>query len=211
MALRALLIFFFCETGWMVMSSTGRFHISAPGGLGGTLPAPQLAFAQVVADAAHVMPADPASSQAALWLLLAIFGLLALLGSAAGGLLAIFAIIDRIKGKREKMSVEGRVETTASTDGPNRIEFDMHIKGFEEFRKESRVVREEVLKQIAGLGDEMKAGHSDNFKRRRAMHREINNIRTAMAFLAGHLAAKGDRETANRIQAIIEVKEEGDE
>jgi hypothetical protein len=43
------------------------------------------------------------------------------------------------------------------------------------------------------------------------MHREINNHRTALAFMAGQMHSKGDPEGAKHVQHLIEVRDEAED
>jgi hypothetical protein len=154
---------------------------------------------------------DPQSQAVALWLAVGLGGIVVALGSVSAAVLAILAVVDRIKGRRETMSLEGRVETRASKDGPDRIEFGLHVKGFEDFRAESRAVREELKGMIETMSEKLDRYSSDNYKRRRAMHREINGQREALAFLAGQLSARGDETAAMHLRDLIRVRSEDEE
>ncbi len=154
---------------------------------------------------------DPQSQTVLVWLVVGLGGIVVGLGSLSAAVLAILAVLDRIKGRRETMSLDGRVETRASKDGPDRIEFGLHVKGFEDFRAESRAVREELKGMIEGVSAKLDRYSSDNYKRQRAMHREINNQREALAFLAGQLSARGDETAASHLRDLIRVRSEDGE
>lgn len=159
---------------------------------------------------ANALP-DPQSQVVLMWLVAGLGGLVVALGSLSAAVLAIFAVFDRIKGRRETLSVDGCLETRASKDGPDRIEFGLHVKGFEDFRAESRAVREELKGMIESVSEKLDRYSSDNYKRRRAMHREINSQREALAFLAGQLSARGDETAAAHLRDLIRVRSEDEE
>ena len=43
------------------------------------------------------------------------------------------------------------------------------------------------------------------------MHREINSHRTAVAFMAGEMAARGNPKGAEHVRELIEAQKEGEE
>jgi hypothetical protein len=162
--------------------------------------------ASILADAEALL--DPHALAIVIFVGLGLVLIVMILGSLAAAVLAVLAIVDRLRGKRETTNVEGRVETRRSEEGPKRMEFDLHVKGLDDFKAESRAVRSELMNKIDGLGEKLDRYSSDNYKRRRAMHREINNQREALAFLAGEHAARGDAKSAEHIRALIHVREE---
>lgn len=72
--------------------------------------------------------------------------------------------------------------------------------------------KQEMLASIAAvgkeLGDRIDRTGTEQYKRRRAMHREINSQREALAFMAGIMNARGDSSAAEHVRNLIQVRDD---
>jgi len=152
----------------------------------------------MVAEATPSMP-DSSSNVAIMWVLGAIIGLIILLGAVASSVIAVFSIIEKIRGT-------SKVEATTkrSDDGPGRVEFDLHMATMREDMIELKTGQQTVLTELKAFG-------GDQYKARGRMHRKVNTLENAMHFWAGKLAGTGDPD-AKRLVNILDASkaEEGD-
>lgn len=153
---------------------------------------------------------DPQSSEAVKWIAVALISLVVLLGAAASAVLAILGILDRIRGRRETMAVDGEIRTSPSNRGPSREEFNFHVKSFDALRDERKedvvemkATLKEIKMQLEGVSGELTRDLS-------WLIRRVNTLENGMTFLAGKMERDGDPD-AERLQRLISnllVKEE---
>jgi hypothetical protein len=162
------------------------------------------------ADAVPVaMPSlpDPQSDKVVMWLAFGLAALVVFIGGVAGAGLTIWAVIDRIRGKQDRVSVEGEVHTRPSATGPTRIEFDMHVGAVADLRKERREDVVEIKAALKEIDGKLGTFSSSQYSARARMHQRLNTLENAMWFWAGKLAGSGDAQGAE-LQAILQRKPE---
>ncbi len=155
---------------------------------------------------------DPRSFGAVGWLVVGIVGLIGFYGVVMAAIAGTFAVLDRVKGKskNEPQELKQPIIVKASQDGPDRIEFNMHVSGMEELKVQRKTDVDELKRLIGDVSSDLRKFSSDNYKRRRAMHRDINQQREAIAFMAGQMSARGDATGSARVRDLIRTRDEED-
>lgn len=157
----------------------------------------------------QVLP-DPQSNQSMMWILGGVLALIIFLGSVATGALAVWALLDRLRGKRESVNIEGKVDTRRSEEGPSRTEFDMYVETLKDLRDERKEDAKEIKSTLKEIDEKIDEFSSDQYKARGRMHHRMNTLENAMHFWAGKLAGQGDKD-AEKLRDILDHQQREDQ
>lgn len=91
----------------------------------------------------------------------------------------------------------------ASDDGPSRVEFDLHVKQFEELKTEIREYIREGRASQGAVRELIDGFHREQFLKRKPMHKQLNAHANALNYIAGRMANQGDKSGAEHVQKII--------
>lgn len=163
-------------------------------------------LANAVADVSAALP-DPRSPGVVMWLLAGLLALLAFLGAGAGAVLAFFAILDRVRGKRRTVEVEGELHTRPSPAGPTRVEFEHHVQTVADLRKERKEDVGEIKSALKEIDGKLNIFSSSQYSARARMHQRLNTLENAMWFWCGTMTKAGDKD-AEQLRAILQRKPE---
>ncbi len=124
-----------------------------------------------------------------------------MVGAAITGAVIVWGVNYLLPEKTSKMSLSPQpLQVTKSKEY---AEKDHVAEELAKLRNERSTDVGEIKGLISTVSDNLDKFSSDNYKSRRRMHKEINAIRETQQYVAGLMAARGDKVGANHIKRTL--------
>lgn len=173
----------------------------------------EAAAAQGWTAAAHPMIGQlptPGGYESIGWILVAVCAIVTGLGAVAGLVIAIWTIVEKIRGRRVLELSPSPMLTQEVQGPPQRHELTTLQSSLAELKHE----RAEDVREINGKLDNLTKAVGEingvQYRKRKPLHKQLNIHANALSFIAGRMDLSGDKAGASHINALITASQ-GDE